>query len=156
MTLDRLGSDAVLIGRTDALQKHGYEEAVKRLKAARDAGADVGQLEGITSREMGREAVQDLHPFPLLLNMVEHGATPIIPAKEAEQMGFRIIIFSFSSLAPAYIAIKRTLEKVKREGVTGVPSDLTPTRLFDVCGMQESVEIDELAGGGAFKASAKL
>ncbi len=70
IALDRLGSDCVLIGRTDALQKHGYEEAVKRLKAARDAGADVGQLEGITSREMGRNAVKELHPFPLLLNMV--------------------------------------------------------------------------------------
>lgn len=70
IALDRLGSDCVLIGRTDALQKHGYQEAVKRLKAARDSGADVGQLEGITSRDMGRRAVKDLHPFPLLLNMV--------------------------------------------------------------------------------------
>lgn len=70
VTLDRLVSDAVLIGRTDALQQYGYEEAVKRLKAAKDAGADVGQLEGITSWEMGRRAVEDLHPFPLLFNMV--------------------------------------------------------------------------------------
>lgn len=70
VVLGRLGSDAVLIGRTDALQKFGYEEAVRRLRKARDAGADVGQLEGITSREMGRRAVRDLHPFPLLLNMV--------------------------------------------------------------------------------------
>ena len=38
------GSDAVLIGRTDALQKHGYQEALKRLRAARDAGADVSSV----------------------------------------------------------------------------------------------------------------
>ena len=30
----RHGSDIVLIGRTDALQKHGYDEAIKRLRAA--------------------------------------------------------------------------------------------------------------------------
>lgn len=87
---------------------------------------------------------------------VEHGATPIIPAKEAQEMGFRIMIFSFASLAPAYIAIKQTLEKVKREGITGTPKDLTPKRLFDVCGMQESVEIDNLAGGKSFQTRAKL
>ena len=154
--ITRCGSDIVLIGRTDALQKHGYDEAVKRLKAARDAGADVGQLEGITSRDMARQAVKDLAPFPLLLNMVEHGATPIIPAREAQSMGFKIMIFSFASLAPAYTAIKATLEKVKWEGVTGTSKELTPKRLFNVCGMQESIEIDNLAGGVSFKERARL
>ena len=156
VTLDGLGSDAVLIGRTDALQKHGYEEAVRRLRAACEAGADVGQLEGITSRDMGWRAVRDLRPFPLLLNMVEHGATPIIPAEEAEKMGFKIMIFSFASLAPAYLAIKETLERVKKEGVTGTPKGLTPKRLFDVCGMQEDVEIDRAAGGKRLTVKSKL
>lgn len=90
IALDRLGSDCVLIGRTDALQKHGYAEAVKRLKAARDAGADVGQLEGITSREMGRNAVKDLHPFPLLLNMVgalTYRLSMIEPYSDADSLG---------------------------------------------------------------------
>ena len=100
--------------------------------------------------------MKDLAPFPLLLNMVEHGATPIIPAREAENMGFKIMIFSFASLAPAYTAIKATLEKVKWEGVTGIPKDLTPKRLFDVCGMQESIEIDNSTGGSSFKERAHL
>ena len=154
--INRHGSDIVLIGRTDALQQHGYDEAVKRLRAARDAGADMGQLEGITSREMGWQAVKDLAPFPLLLNMVEHGASPIISSTEAQAMGFRIMIFSFASLAPAYKAIKSTFEKVKKEGITGTTKDLTPKRLFDVCGMQESIEIDTLAGGSSFKERARL
>ena len=154
--ITRHGSDIVLVGRTDALQKHGYGEAVKRLRAARDAGADVGLLEGLTSRKMARQAVKDLAPLPLLLNMVEHGATPIIPAKEAEEMGFRIMIFSFASLAPAYGAIKETLEKVKREGVTGTSQELTPKRLFNVCGMRESIEIDTFAGGSSFRGGARL
>ena len=141
----RNGSDIVLIARTDALQQHGYDEAIKRLKAARDAGADVGMLEAMTSREMARQAVKDLAPFPLLLNMADHGATPTIPAQEAENMGFKIMIFPLASLAPAYTAIKASLEKVKREGVTGIPKDLTPKRIFDVCGTQESIDIDSAA-----------
>lgn len=122
----KLGSDIVVIGRTDALQKHGYEEAVRRLRAARDEGADVGQLEGVTSKEMARQAVQDLAPMPLLLNMIEHGATPVISTKEAQDMGYRVMIFSFACLGPAFLAIRETLDKLKTDGVTGLPSHAKP------------------------------
>ena len=42
----RLASDIVIIARTDALQTHGFDEAIKRLKAAVAAGADIAFLEG--------------------------------------------------------------------------------------------------------------
>ncbi len=45
---------------------------------------------------------------------------------------------------------------VKYEGITGTPADLTPKRLFDVCGMQESVALDNMAGGNPFQARASL
>ena len=148
--INQMQSDIVLIARTDALQQHGYDECIARLKAARDIGADVGLLEGFTSKEMARRAVKDLAPWPLLLNMVENGATPIIPSREAKEMGFRIMIFSFASLAPAYTAIKSTMEKLKAEGVTGTGKDLTPVKLFEVCGLKESMKVDFDAGGLAF------
>lgn len=144
---DRLGSDIVIIGRTDALQQCGYAEAIRRLRAAKDAGADVGQLEGVTSKEMARQAVQDLAPFPLQLNMVEHGATPVITASEAQEMGYRIMIFSFACLGPAFIAMRHTLEKLKLEGVTGLPVDAHPRKIFNVCGLQQTIDTDRLAGG---------
>ena len=87
----------MLIARTDALQTRGYDECIERLQAARDLGADVGILEGFTSKEMAAQAVKDLAPWPLLLNMVENGATPVITAKEAEEFGFKLMIFSFAS-----------------------------------------------------------
>jgi methylisocitrate lyase len=148
--ITRLNSDIVLIARTDALQQHGYDECIKRLKAARDLGADVGLCEGYTSKEMARQAVKDLAPWPLLLNMVENGSTPIITSKEAEEMGFRIMIYSFASLAPAYVAIRDTMQRLKTEGVTGTGKDLTPVKLFEVCGLQESMRVDMDAGGLSF------
>ncbi|KAK1145693.1 hypothetical protein N8T08_003929 [Aspergillus melleus] len=151
LTKDRLHSDIVLIARTDALQQHGYDECIKRLKAARDLGADVGLLEGFTSKEQARQAVQDLAPWPLLLNMVENGAGPVITTKEAQQMGFRIMIFSFASLAPAYLGIKSALERLKTEGITGIPDGLGPKNIFEVCGLMDSVRIDTDAGGSGFK-----
>lgn len=147
---ERMGSDIVVIARTDALQKYGYEDSLNRLRAARDAGADVGFLEGVTSREMARQIVKDLEGWPLVLNMVEHGATPSISAQEARELGFKIIIFPFASLGPALTAIREGLEKLKREGLPGLSTDMTPQALFRVCGLDESIKVDMDAGGGAF------
>jgi methylisocitrate lyase len=143
-------SDIVIIARTDALQSYGYDECIARLRAARDAGADVGFLEGITSKEQARQAVNDLAPFPLLLNMVEHGATPTISAQEARDMGFKIMIVPFAALAPAYTAIKEVMERLKKTGLTGSPEDFTPQKLFRICGVEQSMRIDEDAGATAF------
>ncbi|CAI7603365.1 hypothetical protein PCG10_007510 [Penicillium crustosum] len=150
LTKDRLHSDIVLIARTDALQQHGYEECIRRLKAARDIGADVGLLEGFTSKEQARQAVQDLAPWPLLLNMVENGASPLITTKEAEEMGFRIMIFSFATITPAYMGIKATLERLKADGVVGVPDGLGPRTIFEVCGLMDSMKVDAESGNDGF------
>ncbi|ODM18810.1 hypothetical protein SI65_05427 [Aspergillus cristatus] len=152
----RMGSDIVVIARTDALQKHGYEESLNRLKAAREAGADVGFLEGITSREMARQVVKDLEGWPLVLNMVEHGATPSISAQEAKEMGFKLIIFPFAALGPALTAIRSGMEKLKKDGLPGLSEDMTPQTLFRVCGLDESIKIDADAGGGAFEEGVDL
>ncbi|KAI9928589.1 hypothetical protein ASPWEDRAFT_36356 [Aspergillus wentii DTO 134E9] len=149
-TKDRLRSDIVLIARTDALQQHGYDECIRRLKAARNLGADVGLLEGFTNKEQARQAVKDLAPWPLLLNMVENGAGPIIPVDEARGMGFKIMIFSFATLAPAYLGIKQGLETLRDQGVVGVPDGLGPKKLFEVCGLNDSMRIDTEAGGSGF------
>ncbi|KAJ8067700.1 hypothetical protein OCU04_003306 [Sclerotinia nivalis] len=147
---DAMRSDIVLIARTDALQQLGYDECIKRLKVARELGADVGLLEGYTSKEMAAKTVKEFAPWPILLNMVENGATPIITTKEAQEMGFRIMIFSFAALAPAMLAIQETFLRLKKEGVVGTPKNVTPRALFEVCGLQESIVIDTAAGGGAF------
>ncbi|ROV99463.1 hypothetical protein VMCG_06362 [Cytospora schulzeri] len=146
----RLKSDFVLIARTDALQSLGYDECIARLKEARDAGADVGLLEGFKSHEQAAAAVEELKPWPLLLNSVENGHSPLITVDQARKMGFRIIIFSFATLAPAYTAIRETLLRLKNEGVTGTPDGITPVKLFEVCGLEHAMSVDSGAGGGAF------
>ncbi|KAJ5095716.1 Pyruvate/Phosphoenolpyruvate kinase [Penicillium alfredii] len=152
----RLESDIVVIARTDALQSHGYAESLARLRAARDAGADVGFLEGISSRDMARQVVRDLAPWPLILNMVEHGATPSLSAAEAREMGFRLIIFPFATLGPALTAMREALKKLKRDGLPGLDSELTPQMLFRVCGLDDSLRLDAEAGGAAFEGGVDL
>ncbi|KAK8080752.1 hypothetical protein PG997_008570 [Apiospora hydei] len=147
----RLQSDFVLIARTDALQQLGYDECIARLREARDEGADVGLLEGFETREQAQRAVRDLAPWPLLLNSVENGKSPTITVDEARAMGFRIMIFSFATLAPAYLAIKETLLRLKNHGIVGTPKNVTPVTLFEVCGLKHSMSVDMNAGGASFK-----
>ena len=147
-TAERIRSDIVIIARTDALQSRGYEECVQRLRLARDAGADVGILEGVQSKEQAAQAVRDLAPWPLCYNSVENGVSPLISTREAQEMGYRLIIFSFAAIGSAYVAVRRTMDWLKKYGATG--SRINPKNIFDVCGLKEMVEIDENAGGAAF------
>jgi 2-methylisocitrate lyase-like PEP mutase family enzyme len=145
-----MDSDIVIIARTDSLQSLGYAESIRRLQLAREAGADVGFLEGITCKEQAKRTVADLAPWPVLLNMVEHGATPSISVSEADEMGFRIIIFPFAGIAPAYKAMKEGYTRLKKKGITGAEAHMTPKQLFEVSGLSDDLEIDSRAGGTAF------
>ncbi|KAL8890735.1 MAG: hypothetical protein Q9192_005835 [Flavoplaca navasiana] len=150
--IDNAQADIQLIARTDANQQLGYDECITRLKAARDWGADVGLLEGFKSKEEAAGAVKELAPWPLLLNIVENGHSPLITVDEAREMGFRIMIFSFAGLAPAYMAMKAAYAKLKNDGITGIQgTGVGPKVLFDVCGLQEAVHVDEQAGGEDYK-----
>lgn len=150
--IDIAQADIQLIARTDANQQLGYEECIRRLKAARDLGADVGLLEGFKSKEQAAQAVKELAPWPLLLNIVENGHSPLITVDEARDMGFRIMIFSFAGLSPAYKAIKDAYTLLQTKGITGIQGNgIGPKVLFDVCGLQEAVEVDEAAGGEDYK-----
>ncbi|MBE3043916.1 isocitrate lyase/PEP mutase family protein [Candidatus Bathyarchaeota archaeon] len=146
----RVDSDIVIIARTDALQTHGFEEALARLKAAAAAGADVAFLEGLTSEAEAREVCRQLAPTPVLLNMVDHGATPTWSVAEAKAMGFRIIIFPLASIAPAYKAIKDGLVALKETGLTGIGEDFTVKKMFTVVGLEEAMATDEGVGGSMY------
>jgi 2-methylisocitrate lyase-like PEP mutase family enzyme len=43
----QMGSDIVIIARTDALQSHGIEDAIQRVKKAVEIGADVAMVEAL-------------------------------------------------------------------------------------------------------------
>ncbi|KAL4880547.1 Pyruvate/Phosphoenolpyruvate kinase-like domain-containing protein [Aspergillus karnatakaensis] len=146
-----LGSDIVIIARTDALQTDGFDEAIVRLKAAAQAGADVAFLEGVTNEDEAREVCRLLAPTPVLLNMVENGATPSWTPEKAKELGFKIIIFPFAAIAPAYDAIRNTYRQIKESGSTGIDTGFTPKKLFTIVGLKEATAIDVAAGGDLYE-----
>lgn len=78
----RVDPDFVIIARTDARQansfggenagKKAFEEGVRRLKAALDAGADMAFMESPRTEEECTKLVRALAPKPVLINVLPH------------------------------------------------------------------------------------
>ncbi|CAK7217500.1 hypothetical protein SCUCBS95973_003176 [Sporothrix curviconia] len=145
------GRDIVIIARTDSLQSLGLDEAIRRLKAAHAAGADVAFLEGLLTKEQCREAVQALAPIPCLLNVVAGGVTPVLDAAEAKALGFKIVLWPIVSLTYTYTSVKKAMQELKDKGwCEPLPGGEGGIRdIFEVCGIEEAARFDRSVGGSA-------
>jgi 2-methylisocitrate lyase-like PEP mutase family enzyme len=80
---DRLPGEScdkiLIIARTDALAVSGMQDALDRMKKAKEMGADIGFVEGMTNDQEAMLAVQTLSfdGWPLLLNHVTGGKSPV-------------------------------------------------------------------------------
>jgi 2-methylisocitrate lyase-like PEP mutase family enzyme len=150
--------DIVLIARTDALQSNGYEDAIRRLKAAVAAGADVAFLEGLNTREEAEHFIRDLAPTPCFYNNVAGGVSPDFSVQECKQIGYKIVIFPALAMEYVYPAVRRAVRQLRDEGRVGPPETegknkdrrYSPRELFEVCGLGECMEFDTKAGGTAY------
>ncbi|KAJ9235231.1 hypothetical protein DTO166G5_4780 [Paecilomyces variotii] len=146
----RAHGDIVLIARTDALQSLGYEEAISRLKGAIRLGADVAFLEGVTSKE-AKMVCEDLKPTPVLFNAVPGGVSPDLSVQDAEDLGFRMIIFPALALGAVYGAVHDAVRNLKKTGTQVVRAGSSPRDLFNVVGLQEAIALDMASGGQLYK-----
>jgi 2-methylisocitrate lyase-like PEP mutase family enzyme len=90
--------EMLIIARTDARGVAGLDEAIARARLYREAGADVIFVEAPRTTAEMAEVARALPGIPLVLNQVEGGKTPLVPADEARAMGYRLAIFPNSLL----------------------------------------------------------
>lgn len=84
----------LIVARTDAAAVEGLAAALDRAACYRDAGADLLFIEAPTGREQLAEITGSMGgSIPLMVNLVEGGKTPSLPADELEQLGFSLAIF---------------------------------------------------------------
>lgn len=107
--------ETVLIARTDAVAVYGFEDAIDRAIAYREAGADVLFVEAMQTREQVETAGQRIQA-PLFANMVEGGKTPLYPADRLYEMGFRIVIYPVNTLYTATKAMCEALGTLRKTG----------------------------------------
>jgi methylisocitrate lyase len=113
----RAGAKLTLIGRTDARAPLGLDEAIRRGRMYREAGADVIFVEAPQSRDelarIGREV-----PGPLMANMVEDGATPVLPREELRALGYEYVVYPLTGLLSAARALERAFRELAAKGTS--------------------------------------
>ncbi len=113
----RQDPDFVIIARTDANAVYGLEDALRRGRAYREAGADVIFIEAPRSIEELRTIAQAFPDVPLLYNWAESGKTPLLSLEDIAALGFKLVIFPVSLLFAATHALLDLL-KVLKQGQT--------------------------------------
>lgn len=117
---DERDAEFVIIGRTDAREPHGLDEALRRGHIYRDAGADVVFVEAPQSRAE-LETIVDEFDAPTFANMIEGGQTPYLPASELGAIGFDIVVYPLSGVFAATRALQETFSTLASDGTaTGV------------------------------------
>ena len=113
----RASSDTVIIARTDARQPEGLDSVLRRCEAYAEAGADIVFPEALrTEAEM--RAVCGAVDLPLMANMADGGATPILSATELEEIGFSCAIYPATTALAAAFAVRHALTRLQSSGTS--------------------------------------
>jgi carboxyvinyl-carboxyphosphonate phosphorylmutase len=139
----REDADFLVIARTDAQKAVGRDEAMRRLEAYAEAGADVLFYEAPASVEEMADAARRFDT-PLMANMVEGGATPVLTPAELEALGFQVAIFPASGFLAATEALSRVYAALRETGAS--TADGAPLHAFkdfiDLMGFDEVLEFE--------------
>ena len=134
------GADILIMARTDARATDGFDEAMWRIRAFADIGADILFLEA-PENETEMRAFCDGVPGPKMANMVEQGDTPVLAPSVLEEMGYKIALYPLTLLNAAMSAMERAADAL-REGRT--PEQLTDfAHLRDVVGFTDYYEAEK-------------
>src|SRR5882724_9682674 len=87
----------LIFARTDARQMNGLADAIDRVNRCCAAGADIAFIEAPQSLAELEEIPKRVK-YPLFVNMLSGGVTPILPVKELEQLGYKIVVCPIESL----------------------------------------------------------
>ncbi|MAO27065.1 MAG: carboxyvinyl-carboxyphosphonate phosphorylmutase [Roseovarius sp.] len=112
----RQEQDVLILARTDARHDHGLGEAMERAAMFHELGADIIFVEAPQSEAEMRRICDEL-PGPQMANMLEGGATPILPHAELRDIGFRIAAYPLTLLSAVMATAVETLAALREDRV---------------------------------------
>ncbi|MEU6860625.1 methylisocitrate lyase [Glycomyces sp. NPDC046736] len=140
----RTDPDFVICARTDARSVEGLDAAIERAKAYVDAGADMVFPESLRT-EAEFAAFRDAVEVPLLANMTEFGASPLLTASQLQDLGYNLVIWPVSTLRSAMGAVEGLLEALREQGTQAglVERMQTRKRLYELVEYASYAEFDQ-------------
>jgi 2-methylisocitrate lyase-like PEP mutase family enzyme len=141
----RPGEETLIIARTDAIAVEGFEAALDRAEAYREAGAEMLFIEAPRSEaELAEIGRRFRGRVPVMANMVEGGRTPAKTAPELEAMGYSLAIFPGGTVRALAYCLERYFASLKQHGTT------EPYRpaMLDFAGLNEIIGTPEMLSLG--------
>jgi 2-methylisocitrate lyase-like PEP mutase family enzyme len=141
----RASDETLIIARTDAVAVEGFEAAIDRAEAYVEAGADALFIEALRSvDEMKMVTEQFKGRVPLLVNMVEGGATPIQNASFLNDLGFSIVIFPGGIVRALAHSAETYYQSLMSTGSNRAFAD----RMFDFGGLNDRLGTEDMLALG--------
>ena len=113
----RKSKDFIIVARTDARAPEGLDAAIERGRQYKKIGADAIFIEApksiVEMKKIGRSI-----KAPLVANMIEGGATPLVSSRVLYRMGFKLILYPLSVLFANAFASMKILHELRKTGTT--------------------------------------
>lgn len=132
----------VIIARTDARAVEGIDAAIARANRYGAAGADVCFIEAPESRAELERIPREVK-YPLLVNMLSGGVTPILPVEELGALGYKIVVCPIESLLVAATAMQRLIQALLTKGRCDLPAGemMTFAEIKNLLGLDEVLQL---------------
>ena len=113
----RSNKNFIVVARTDARAIEGLDKAIERGLYYKKIGADAIFIEAPKTIEEMKIIGKSINA-PLVANMIEGGATPIISKSKLHKMGFKIVLYPLSVLFSNTYSTLKLLQELKKSGTT--------------------------------------
>ena len=113
----RSNKDFIVVARTDARAIEGLDKAIERGLYYKKIGADAIFIEAPKTLQEMKIIGKSINA-PLVANMIEGGATPIVSKSKLHQMGFKIVLYPLSVLFSNTYSTLKLLQELKKSGTT--------------------------------------
>jgi 2-methylisocitrate lyase-like PEP mutase family enzyme len=134
----RRDPDFVIVARTDARAVEGIDAAIARANLYGQTGADVCFIEAPEGLEELKRIPREVK-YPLLVNMLTGGVTPILPVDELGELGYKIVVCPIESLLICGTAMQRLIQMLLTKGRVDLPAEemMTFAQIKKVLGLDE-------------------
>lgn len=119
----RKDPDFVIAARTDAIAVEGFEAAIARAAAYREAGADLLFVEAPETEAQIADIPRRLEG-PLMINMFRGGRTPFMSPSRLGELGYRLVIVASDLQRAAIRAMAEVLGAIAKDGDSGAVAHL--------------------------------
>jgi 2-methylisocitrate lyase-like PEP mutase family enzyme len=143
---DRIDHDFVIIARSDTCREFGLDEAISRVNAAADVGADLGLVFPRNDSEAAAAPKRAKLPLVWVQSRGNRDGRPIYPLAELQRMGYRACIDAQLLLGVAVHFMKEALVEMLQTGqYTGIgDNQFTALRkeIEDMIGLDSYYEVE--------------